>query len=409
MRDLTQIIKAYDVRGVYPDQLDAELAERVGAAFARVVGAEPGRRWPGRGGGGSRHAPIRARSSSRRSARGDRRRGSDVIDIGLASTDQLYFASGRLGPARGDVHREPQPGAVQRHQAVPRRGHARSGRTRAGRDPRAWSRPACRPPATRSGAITDRDLLADYAAFLHDLVDLLVRSGRCGSSWTPATGWPGTPPRRSLDVPGPGRRAAVLRARRHVPQPRGQPDRVRRTCATCRLRSSRRAPTSDWPSTATPTGASSSTSAASSVSPSALTGLVAARELRRAPGVADHPQPDHLPGRPRGDPRERRRPGAHPRGALVHQGPDGADGRGLRRRALGPLLLPGVLERRLRHAGRAAHARRAGRHAARARRCRRCWRPTSGYVASGEINSVVTDGAAATPAACALPSPPSPT
>ena len=38
-RDLAAIIKAYDVRGIYPDQLDAELAERVGGAFAVVVGS----------------------------------------------------------------------------------------------------------------------------------------------------------------------------------------------------------------------------------------------------------------------------------------------------------------------------------------------------------------------------------
>ena len=47
MRDLTQIIKAYDVRGVYPDQLDAELAHRVGAAFAQVVGASRSAGGPG--------------------------------------------------------------------------------------------------------------------------------------------------------------------------------------------------------------------------------------------------------------------------------------------------------------------------------------------------------------------------
>ena len=39
MRNLDAIIKAYDVRGTYPDQLNAELARAVGAAFVRVVGA----------------------------------------------------------------------------------------------------------------------------------------------------------------------------------------------------------------------------------------------------------------------------------------------------------------------------------------------------------------------------------
>ena len=51
------------------------------------------------------------------------------------------------------------------------------------------------------------------------------------------------------------------------------------------LRASRPAPTSGWPSTATPTGASSSTNAAHPVSPSAVTALVAARELSREIGA----------------------------------------------------------------------------------------------------------------------------
>jgi len=39
--DLASIVKAYDIRGVVPDQLDEGVAEAVGAAFARVTG--PGR------------------------------------------------------------------------------------------------------------------------------------------------------------------------------------------------------------------------------------------------------------------------------------------------------------------------------------------------------------------------------
>ena len=39
MRDLDAIIKAYDVRGIYPDQVNEDLARDVGAAFAVVVGA----------------------------------------------------------------------------------------------------------------------------------------------------------------------------------------------------------------------------------------------------------------------------------------------------------------------------------------------------------------------------------
>ena len=97
------------------------------------------------------------------------------------------------------------------------------------------------------------------------------------------------------------------------------------------------------------------------VSPSAVTALVAGRELGREIGAHRHPQPDHLARGARADRRARRH--RHPLAgrALLHQGADGRVGRDLRRRALRALLLPRLLGRRLRHAGRAARARGAGR------------------------------------------------
>jgi phosphomannomutase len=59
-------------------------------------------------------------------------------------------------------------------------------------------------------------------------------------------------------------------------------------------RSGAPAPTSAWPSTATPTAASSSTSAGELVTPSALTGPHRRPRARQAPGRDDHPQPHHV-------------------------------------------------------------------------------------------------------------------
>jgi phosphomannomutase len=86
--DLDRIFKAYDVRGVVPDELDADLVRDIGAAFAR---------W-------SRAAAIVVGRDCRLSspelaaaiADGATSQGVDVIDLGLASTDLLYFASGSL-------------------------------------------------------------------------------------------------------------------------------------------------------------------------------------------------------------------------------------------------------------------------------------------------------------------------
>ncbi|WP_244929526.1 phosphomannomutase/phosphoglucomutase [Nocardioides sp. W7] len=83
------IFKAYDVRGLVPEQIDEELARATGRAYVQVVGAEtvvvghdmrPSS--PGMAGA---------------FAEGATEAGADVILIGLASTDQLYFASGHLG------------------------------------------------------------------------------------------------------------------------------------------------------------------------------------------------------------------------------------------------------------------------------------------------------------------------
>jgi phosphomannomutase len=83
------VFKAYDVRGTVPDQIDEALARATGAAFVQVVGAttivvghdmRPSS--PGMAG-----AFAEGASSA----------GADVVLIGLASTDQLYFASGHLG------------------------------------------------------------------------------------------------------------------------------------------------------------------------------------------------------------------------------------------------------------------------------------------------------------------------
>ena len=88
VRNLSSIVKAYDIRGVVPDQLDEQVARAVGAAFARVTGAE--RIVTARDMRES-SAPLAAAFAD-----GATSQGLDVVRIGLASTDQVYFASGLL-------------------------------------------------------------------------------------------------------------------------------------------------------------------------------------------------------------------------------------------------------------------------------------------------------------------------
>ena len=89
MSDLEKIFKAYDVRGVVPDELDEGVVEAVGAAFVRLTGAKTIV---------TLH-DMRASSVPLAEAlgRGAASQGADVIHGGLGSTDMAYYASGSLG------------------------------------------------------------------------------------------------------------------------------------------------------------------------------------------------------------------------------------------------------------------------------------------------------------------------
>ncbi|QQN79198.1 phosphomannomutase/phosphoglucomutase [Streptomyces sp. XC 2026] len=167
--DLSQLVKAYDVRGVVPDQWDEHLAELFGAAFVEValgdsagivIGHDMRPSSPGLA-----HA----------FARGAAARGADVTEIGLCSTDQLYYASGAL-----DL-----PGAMFTASHNPARYNGikmcRSGARPVGQDSglaeiralvERWADDGAPEPVATPGRITGRDLLEDYAGHLRGLVDL---------------------------------------------------------------------------------------------------------------------------------------------------------------------------------------------------------------------------------------------
>ena len=92
MGDIDAIFKAYDVRGLAPEQLDAELSGNIGAAFARFVADTEGATSIVVGHDMRPTGP----EFSQAFAAGAREQGIDVIEMGLASTDMMYFASGSL-------------------------------------------------------------------------------------------------------------------------------------------------------------------------------------------------------------------------------------------------------------------------------------------------------------------------
>jgi phosphomannomutase len=93
MDELDAVFKAYDIRGTVPDQLDAELARRVGAAFARFVTSRPEPAPRVLLGRDMRESGVELAAAF---AEGVQHQGLDVVDLGLASTDLVYFAAGSL-------------------------------------------------------------------------------------------------------------------------------------------------------------------------------------------------------------------------------------------------------------------------------------------------------------------------
>jgi phosphomannomutase len=164
--DLSRVVKAYDVRGTVPDELDESIARALGAAFVDVTGAR---------------TVVTAHDMrdtgpglARAFADGALHRGASIVEIGLASTDMLYFASGQLN----------LPGAMFTASHNPARYNGikfcRAGAVAVGRDTGlAEIRERAEdylerglPGAAGNGTVERRDLLADYAAYLRGLVDL---------------------------------------------------------------------------------------------------------------------------------------------------------------------------------------------------------------------------------------------
>lgn len=166
--DLSEIVKAYDIRGVVGSQLDEERVEAFGAAFARLIVSDAAAVVIGH--------DMRESSPSLAAAfgRGVRNQGVDVVSIGLASTDQLYFASGRLDlPAAMFTasHNPPEYNGIKlcRAGAAPvgqESGLAeiRDAVERGTVDPAGDGRP--------EGSFSERDVLLEYAAYLRELVDI---------------------------------------------------------------------------------------------------------------------------------------------------------------------------------------------------------------------------------------------
>ncbi|MEY2461241.1 MAG: phosphomannomutase [Acidimicrobiaceae bacterium] len=164
MGDFDAVFKAYDIRGVVPDQLDAPMCRNIGAAFARFAGAP---------------RVLIARDMrpsgvdlSAAFAEGVRSQGVDVVDLGMASTDLIYYAAGRLD----------SPGAMFTASHNPAQYNGiklcLAGAKPVGEDSGLGEIKALAiaglDPADHEGTFTQQDLLEDFAAHVRSFVDVSV-------------------------------------------------------------------------------------------------------------------------------------------------------------------------------------------------------------------------------------------
>ena len=167
MRDLSDIVKAYDIRGVVGEQLDAALVRRVGAAFARLVAGE---------GASSIVVGHDMRDSSPTLAgafaEGVTAQGLDVVSIGLCSTDMLYFASGSLdlpGAMFTASHNPARYNGIKMCWAGAAPVGQETGLAEIKADIEAETPDA---DGVTAGTVSERNLLDDYGKYLRGLVDL---------------------------------------------------------------------------------------------------------------------------------------------------------------------------------------------------------------------------------------------
>ena len=168
MTDLSNIVKAYDVRGVVPDEFDVDIARALGAAFARFAGAPQ---------------IVTARDMRESGvalgqafAEGVTSQGVDVVECGLGSTDLLYYAAGSMGIPGAMFtasHNPAKYNGIKLCLAGAKPVGQESGLLQIREDAERFLEEGL-PSNDRQGRVTQHDVLADYAAYMKQLVPDLV-------------------------------------------------------------------------------------------------------------------------------------------------------------------------------------------------------------------------------------------
>ena len=178
MSALDSIFKAYDVRGTYPEQIDERAARAIGAGFARFALEDSAER-PAPSGPVRRILVARDMRPSGVSlveafADGVRSQGLDVVDLGLGSTDLMYFASGTLdapGAMFTASHNPAQYNGAKFCMAGARPVGEDSGLRRI-REVAEQDLDGALAPAGREGDLSHQDVIGAFADHVRSFVDV---------------------------------------------------------------------------------------------------------------------------------------------------------------------------------------------------------------------------------------------
>lgn len=165
MAAIDTVFKAYDIRGTVPDQLDAELCRQVGAAFASLMAAE----------GATQVLVCRDMRPSgvefvAAFAEGATGQGLDVVDLGMGSTDLLYYGAGALhapGVMITASHNPAQYNGLKLCRAGARPVGVDTGLA----DIKSLIVSGGPQAAASKGSVTERNILADFVAHVHSFID----------------------------------------------------------------------------------------------------------------------------------------------------------------------------------------------------------------------------------------------
>src|ERR687886_2702889 len=160
------IFKAYDIRGIYPDTLDEDVVQKIGRAYVNYLNLSGSRVVVGR------DMRLSGETLEEAFIRGVTEAGADILDIGLVSTDALYFAVGHLGEPGGAMvtasHNPKDYNGFKlcREDAIALSGDAGLGHIRdliaSGKLP---------DPAEYPGSVEETDIAVDYAKHCLSFID----------------------------------------------------------------------------------------------------------------------------------------------------------------------------------------------------------------------------------------------